>query len=339
MSNVSAISSAVDAIGALNVATKITTVIGLAALAVIVAFLISSQWLSGRRAQIERAIERGDDDALAALLGHVDVPLDDLSREEKFALGREQSRQRFWSKMVWQALLFAAFLAVLGFAWALVQPKPPSAAREPISAATMTRMLLFVPEAERQAMCARTLEAGACAEIVHSIAGLSRSAPAKVEEQIAASLGKGTVTPQLSSALKGIRPVQLATGNAGGWDVSIRWCDGLFARRNEARAMATARALAQVPGERIAPGVMLGRITAVRTDEPIRTFAGTPGSGAVIAADQGAGEAAAAAAVLATLAARGIDHYRISAATARTRWRLEIFECASNVGVRVGQPL
>ncbi len=328
----SALTGALDYLGALNVATKITTVIGLAALAVIVAFLVSSQWLSGRRAQIERAIDKGDDDALAALLGHVDVPLDGLTREQKFALGREQSRQRFWTKMVWQALLFAGFLAVLAFVWALVSTKPAAAAREPISAATMTRMLLFVPEAEREDMCARTLEAGTCADIVQSIAGLSRNAPAKVEQAIATSLNQGTVTPQLSNALGKLKTVQLTAGKASGWDVAVRWCGGLYARRNEERAMATARALSQTPGERIAPGVTLGRIAVGRAER-------RPGAGAYIAADSGKGEAAAAAAVRAVLAARGIDRYGVQQATTPSKWRIEVYECESNLGVRPGQAL
>jgi hypothetical protein len=333
MSNVSAIGGAIDAIGALNVATKITTVIALAALAVIVAFLLSSQWLSGRRAQIERAIDKGDDDALAALLGHVDVPLDSLTREQKYALGREQSRQRFWSKMVWQALLFAGFLALLFFAWALVQPKAPAqpTAGERISVAQMTKLLTFIPEDQRQEMCAKTLDAAVCAEIVASIEGLTRGT---VQEKQAAAtvIDRGIVTPTLAVALKNLKPIRVATGSAHGWDIVVRWCGGLNARSNRARAMATAQALGTVVGGRIAPGVTLGAIDVAQTDR-------RPGGGAYIAADAGAGEAQAAAAIRVALAERGIDRYGVQQAVTATKWRIELYECESTIGIRKGEAL
>jgi hypothetical protein len=326
----STLGDAMDYIGTLSVATKITTVLALAALALIVAYLLSSQWLSARRGQIDRAIAAGDDDALAALLGNVSIDLDTLDAGQKYALGRDQSRQRFWQKMVGQALMFAGFLALLAFVWALVQPKPAVSA-ERIGVTTMTRMLLFVPEAQRQELCARTLEAAACTEIVQSIAGLSREGPAKVEQEIANSLENGKVSTSLSTALKGLKPVQLTAGDAGGWDVVIRWCDGLFAKRNRARAAVTARALAQQPGERIAPGVTLGSIaTAPAT--------GRPGVGAYIAADGGAGEQAAAAAIRAILIARGITHYALRRAPTPSKWRIEVVECQDS-NIRIGRAL
>lgn len=315
---------------ALNVATKITTVISLAALAVIVAFLLSSQWLSGRRAQISQAIDKGDDSALAALLGHVDVPLEGLSPDQKFAMGRDQSRQRFWQKMVWQSFLFAGFMALLVLVWALVQPK--RAPREPMDPVALMELLKMMSAERRAEGCAKLQPTETCAKMVALLADVPAQPPAspQVQAAVETSLKSGQLSTTLATVLR--QRVQLTAGDAKGWDVSIRWCEGLFARRNEARAMATARALAQTPGERIAPGVTLGRIEVTRT-------ATRPGGGAFVAGDGTAGEAEAAAAIRATLAARGADHYRVQQVIARSRWQIEVYECESNVGVRRGQRL
>lgn len=323
------LAGALDYIGALNVATKITTVIGLAALAVIVAFLLSSQWLSGRRAQISQAIDKGDDQALAALLGTMNVSLDGMSAAEKFDTAREESRRRFWQKMVWQSFLFAGFLALLLFVWALVQPKPRTPEREPIGAMTMMQMLLFVPEDQRQALCARTLAAGQCGNIVQSIAGLSRQGTPKVEQQVATSLAEGTVAKGLAIRLDRIGTVRgvqrLTAGDPRGWDVVFRACGGAMGARNLKNATAAARALAQVPGERIASGVTLGAID-------VGHAAAQPMGGTWIASDASAGKAEAVAAIRRTLAARGFDRYPVRESAATGKWRIELFDCGFALG-------
>jgi hypothetical protein len=315
------LAGALDYIGALNVATKITTVIGLAALAVIVAFLLSSQWLSGRRAQISQAIDKGDDQALAVLLGTMNVSLDGMSPAEKLATAREESRRRFW-----QSFLFAGFLALLLFVWALVQPKAAPAG-EPIGIATMTRMLLFVPENERQEMCAKTLGDAPCADIVQSIAGLSRQATPKVEQQIATSLNQGTVSNGVATTLRRLSPMTILTlGDPKGWDVAFRWCEGPEGDADRARATAAARLLAQVPGDRIAAGVTLGRISVL----PSTTA--TPGL-PYIAADGSDGGKEAVKAVRNLLLSRGGGLYGASPRGDAGKWQINVYHCGAGAPV------
>lgn len=324
------LAGALDYIGALNVATKITTVIGLAALAVIVAFLISSQWLASRRAQIGQAIDKGDDNALAALLGHIDVPLDDLSARQKFELGRDQSRQRFWQKMVWQALLFFGFLALLVLVWALVQPKPApaTAGRLPIDAMRMVDLLPYVPEGERQGKCERTLDAATCTDIVRSIAGLSRQASPKVEQQIATSLSQGTVSPVIATTLRKVSTMMVVTmGDPKGWDVNFRWCmSSGVGDANRVRAIAAARLLAQVPGERIASGVTLGRIAVMPT---MTATLGLP----YIVADGSAGGSEAARAIRNVLLKRAGALYGVSPRPGAGKWQVDVFHCGAGAPV------
>ena len=337
---------AVDWLGALGVATKITTVIALAALAVIVAFLLSSQWLAGRRRQISQAIDKGDDDTLAALLGTMNVSLDGMSPDQKFAFGREESRRRFWQKMVWQSFVFAGFLALLVLVWALVQPKKAPATPEPVPTGSpaptpvpttgptpaadvvgVTALLLALPEDQRYDLCLQAMPDDLCGRLVRSIAGSGRVVPEAVEREIAGSLGAGEVPADLASRVQ-VAPVvkgrtRLTAGAPDGWDVVFRWCTGVDAKRSEAKARAAAAALARVPGERIAPGVKLGAVELTPIDR-------VRGYGAFIATD--ASRAKAAAAIRATLAARGFDRYGVREMAATGKWRIDVYQCEVTVG-------
>lgn len=344
--------SALGWLDALGVAPKITTVIALAALAVIVAFLLSSQWLAGRRRQIGQAIEKGDDAALAALLGHVDVDLEGLSAEQKFQIGRDQSRQRFWQKMVWQSFLFGGFLALLVLVWALVQPRgtgaiaeptptpTPSATPQPGTTATpqpdvvgVTALLLALPEDQRLELCQKALPDDMCGRLVRSIAGSGRVVPAAVEEEIAGSLGEGEVPADLAARVSTAPVVQgrtrLTAGDPDGWDVVFRWCQGPFAAANERAARAAAAALARVPGERIGAGVKLGAVELVPLDR-------VPAYGSFVAADTSPGRADAAEAIRRTLAARGFDGYRVREMAGTGKWRIDVYQCGVTVKPSAG---
>lgn len=339
---------AVDWLGALGVATKITTVIALAALAVIVAFLLSSQWLAGRRHQISQAIDKGDDDTLAALLGTMNVSLDGMSPDQKFAFGREESRRRFWQKMVWQSFLFAGFLGLLVLVWALVQPKgaPARPEAEPRGSPTptptagpspqadvvgVTALLLALPEDQRYDLCLKAMPDDMCGRLVRSIAGSGRVVSEAVEQEIAGSLGAGEVPADLASRVQ-VAPVvkgrtRLTSGDPDGWDVVFRWCTGTFAKTSEAKARAAAAALARVPGERIAPGVKLGAVELTPIDR-VRAY------GQFIATD--ASRADATAAIRATLAARGFDRYGTREMAATGKWRIDVYQCDVAVGASRG---
>lgn len=157
----------------LGVAGSITTLVSLAALSLLIAYLLTAQWLRGKSNAARQAIARSDDPALARLLGGTAVPLDLLSPEQKFTLATEELRTRSRQRIIAHALLFFGFLALLGFALGLAffsSPAPPELSEAEAKAGQVQRVdvlsvleiLRVVPPAERVNACLRLLSQAEC---------------------------------------------------------------------------------------------------------------------------------------------------------------------------------
>lgn len=191
----------------LGVAGSITTVLSLAALSLLIAYLLAGHWLRGKRAAAEQAIARSDDVALARLLGGTSVPLDSLSPEQKFSLATEDLRTRKHQRIMAYALLFFGFLALLGFALALALFSPdrssgkgatPNAAAAPggLDPIRALEVLRFVPPAGRAEACARLLSQADCTRAASMIADLAYQEPTAQQGQaLGQALERGSVTP------------------------------------------------------------------------------------------------------------------------------------------------
>lgn len=323
------IAGALDYISALGLATKITTVLGLAALALIAAYLLSQQWLATRNATIAQAVKTGNNTVLDTLLGNSNVDLASLDNQQKFAIATTEAKQRFLTRLLTYALAFFAFLALLGFIVVILRPMPAVAQpQQPIDPLTMAALLRYVPEAQRQAECVKTLPAATCVRVVAAIAGLATTPPSTpaVETAVSAALDKGTIAPVLARAVQKVNLVAL--GRPNGWDVDIFWCEGENAAFNRARAEAAAAALGQTPGERIAPGIVLGRIQAgARSSKPQRADAPDTGAGRFVLTDSSRGNAAAVAAIIATIAARTGSSYTSRPSATPRPWYIQLFDC------------
>lgn len=328
----SGISGALDYLSALNIATKITTVIGLAALAVLCAFLLSHQWLAGRRALIDKAISTGNDELLGTALGNSNVPLDRLNKDQKFQIASTEVRQRFLTRLISQAFIFFAFLALLGFIILILRPKPVAA--QTIDPLTMAGLLKFVPPDQRQQQCVKTLDATTCGRIVDAIADVhAEPQTAEVKDAVTTALDTGKVPTALANAVKKsvlTTPItQIVKGDPKGWDIDFLWCDGDNAAANQAAAQAAAQALGASPGEQIAPGVRLGRIrAAARSAVGVAADAPGEGSGRIILTDGSSGKDEAAAAIVKTLYARGVPDYTMQSSATPKSWYIQLFNCA-----------
>jgi hypothetical protein len=173
----------------LGVAGSITTALGLAALSVLAAYLLAAQWLRGKENAAKGAIAKGDDSALARLLGGVAVPLEDLSAEQKYGLANEELRSRYRQRVLGYTLLFFAFLALLGFAFALAFGS--RAADERVSSGTVKldligafSVLRYVPAGERQTVCPTLMSKEDCSRAAPMIAALIYQQPSTQQQDV-----------------------------------------------------------------------------------------------------------------------------------------------------------
>ncbi|MGB7654177.1 MAG: hypothetical protein WBL74_01730 [Novosphingobium sp.] len=318
---------------ALDVATKITTVLSLAALALLIAFLLARQWLANQRRTINAAIETGNADVLKTMLGQSGVDPGKVGKAEAGEILLTDVRQRFWLKLIQYGFALIGFLALLGFVLMLLAPKKAEA--KPIDPLTMAGLLKFVPPDQRIALCLKTLDQPTCEAIV-GILGSAYSPPQSetVKEAVDDSLNQGTASPELANAAKATLSPQLKAlvivGNPKGWDIDFNFCEGPNSAANEARARAAANALGQTPGETIAPGIMLGTIRV----RPLTTSgqpdgAPGPGGGAVVLSDSSSGKADAVNAVVATLTKRGVPGYAVRPSASQQKWSIQFYNCAA----------
>ena len=166
----------------LGVAGSIATLIALAALSLLIAYLLATQWLHSKGDAAKAAIKKGDDNALARLLGGSAIPLDNLSPDQKYALATEELRTRARLRTIAQALIFFGFLALLGFALSLglssKREEGPSA-RKPVQLDLLAALnvLRYVAAAERPQLCLTLMTKDDCERAAPMIAGLTYQAP------------------------------------------------------------------------------------------------------------------------------------------------------------------
>lgn len=318
---------------ALDVATKITTLLSLAALALLIAFLLARQWLANQRRTINAAIETGNADVLKTMLGQSGVDPNKVGRAEAGEILLTDVRQRFWLKLIQYGFALIGFLALLGFVLMLLAPKKAEA--KPIDPLTMAGLLKFVPPDQRIEQCRKTLDQPTCEAIV-GILGSAYSPPQSetVKEVVDDSLNQGTTSPEFASAAKATLSPQLKAlvinGNPKGWDIDFNYCNGPNVAANEARARAAATALGQNPGETIAPGIMLGTIRVrPRAATGIPDGAPGPGEGAAVLSDSSPGKADAVIAVMGTLAKRGVQGYAVRSSATQQKWSIQFYQCTA----------
>jgi hypothetical protein len=184
----------------LGLAGSITTALGLAALSVLAAYLFAAQWLRGKENAAKVAIAKGDDSALARLLGGVAVPLEDLSAEQKYALASEELRSRYRQRVLSYTLLFFAFLALLGFALALAFSF--SAREKQVSSGTVRldligalNVLRYVPAGERQTVCPTLMSKEDCSRAAPMIAALAYQQPSTQQQNVLeGAVSRGSLT-------------------------------------------------------------------------------------------------------------------------------------------------
>lgn len=324
---------ALGVFSALDVATKITTLLSLAALALLIAFLLARQWLANQRRTINAAIESGNTDMLKTMLGQSGVDPNKVGKAEAGEILLTDVRQRFKLKLIQYGFALIGFLALLGFVLMLLTPKKAEA--KPIDPLTMAGLLKFVPPDQRLAQCLKTLDQPTCDTIV-GVLGSAYSPPQSdtVKEAVDDSLNQGTASPELANAAKATLSPQLRNlvivGNPKGWDIDFNFCEGPNAAANEARARAAANALGQNPGDTIAPGVMLGTIRVRPFATPGQPDgAPGPGGGAVVLSDSSSGKADAVNAVVATLAQRGVPGYAVRSSATQQKWSIQFYNCAA----------
>ncbi|MDB5792636.1 MAG: peptidoglycan-binding protein [Massilia sp.] len=184
----------------LGIAGSITTLIALAALSLLIAYLLATQWLRDKGDAAKAAIAKGDDSMLARLLGGSAIPLDKLSSDQKYALAAEELRTRARQRTIAYTLIFFGFLALLGFALALVlAPKrgeEESNARKPVQLDLLAALnvLRYVPVAERPQLCLTLMAKDDCERAAAMIAGLTFQMPtAKQGEAIEQAVATGHI--------------------------------------------------------------------------------------------------------------------------------------------------
>jgi len=196
----------------LGVAGSIGTLIALAALSVLIAYLLAAQWLHSKGDAAKAAIAKGDDKLLARLLGGLAIPLDKLSPDQKYALAAEELRTRARQRKIAYALTFFGFLALLGFVLALVlSPKKreeePSA-RKPVQLDLLAALniLRYVPVVERPQLCLTLMAKENCDRAAPMIAGLTFQTPtANQDKVIEQAVGTGRINEAQANQLAACR--------------------------------------------------------------------------------------------------------------------------------------
>jgi hypothetical protein len=185
----------------LGVAGSITTLISLAALSLLIAYLLARQWLRQKSSVVKDAIAKSDNDALARLLGGTAVPLDTLTADQKFALATEELRTRSRTRTIVYALIFFSFIALLAFAFALALFSPRRTADaageelveiDPLRALDILRL---VPAEGRAEACTKLLSAEQCRQAGPTLLALQYQAPTSEQNQVIdRALSQGGVT-------------------------------------------------------------------------------------------------------------------------------------------------
>lgn len=346
----SVIDQAAHTFGLFGIAPQITTVISLAAVAIIAAYLIARQWLVGRHALADKAIGTNDDAALSVLLNGVSVgDLSGLSTTQKFDLTAQQLRQRFWTDCLKVAAVLAAFLALLGFIVLLVikpkvepvpntapgsspasgaSPRPSAAATTPsFDPIKLTKLLITFPKTSRAAMCELVEPKAVCDGIVAGIADIPQvTLDGAQQTEVAASLRSRTLPPGLVQSVSsnpGVGDI-VSLAKPKGWNVDVFWCRGGDEQDRLARATAAANALKG----RSADGVTIGRIR-IRALEAGRQGNGLPsaGDGAFVRVDDMPGKAQAVKVVRTLLANALGQQYTLSTTMSRIPQYISLFEC------------
>lgn len=189
----------------LGVAGSITTLIALAALSLLAAYLFGAQWLRGKDDAAKAAIDRGDNDALARLLGGINIPLEGLSADQKYALATEDLKTRARQRTIVQGLIFFGLLAILGFALALAFRSEDNATPDkvvkldPLAALNILRL---VPESERQNVCLTLMSKDDCDRAAPMIASLTYQAPSPSQSRTIADVAsRGAITQSEANEL------------------------------------------------------------------------------------------------------------------------------------------
>lgn len=189
----------------LGVAGSITTLVSLAALSLLIAYLLADRWLRGKSSEAERAIAKSDNDALALLLGGTKVPLDQLSANQKFTLATEELRTRSRQRIISYTLVFFSFLALLASAIALAFfSRSELSVRSDgdqklvqIDLLGALEILRLVPEAGRTEACVKLLSESDCERAGPTIRALEYREPTpKQDEVLEQALARGGVTKE-----------------------------------------------------------------------------------------------------------------------------------------------
>lgn len=181
--------------GVLGVAGSITTLISLAALSILVGYLLARKWLDNQRGVVTEAIQRSDNDALARLLGGTAVPLNDLNADQKYLLATEDLKARGRNRLIGYAFLFFAFLAALAFALLFALNSNSKKEIAPRSLFTTLEVLRFVPVDDRITACAKLLSVEECAQGDELIRSLRYDRPTLEQAEIVEdSVSRGRIT-------------------------------------------------------------------------------------------------------------------------------------------------
>lgn len=189
-------------VGVLGIAGSITTAISLAALSLLIAFLLSKKWLQGKNAAVEKAISGADNEALARILGGTSVPLESLSPDQKYSLAEKELRTRALLRLSGYALTFFAFIGLLGFAslLAIHKTSPPESDPAKPSFANVDLIDAFdilskIQKEQRQEVCAKLMSAEQCSRSKALLNDLAYQTPAPEQKHLISVVEKqGGVT-------------------------------------------------------------------------------------------------------------------------------------------------
>jgi N-acetylmuramoyl-L-alanine amidase len=166
----------------LGVGGSITTTLGLAGLLVAATYLLARQWLNGQQTRVDDAIKRGDNDMLSKVLDQLDVPLEGLTKDQKFQLANAQLRQRWIARLVTMGLISLGIVALVAVILVLalrnrpsspapvatsppVGDRPAAPARTEVDTIALISLLSHFPPEEREEQCLKVLPAAQCIQL------------------------------------------------------------------------------------------------------------------------------------------------------------------------------
>lgn len=169
----------------LGVAGSITTLISLAALSILVAFLLARQWLAGKRFEVREAISRRDNEKLALVLGGRAGPLNELDAQGQLTLAMEDLRTRSRLKIVSYALIFFTLLAILVFASVIWLFSNKNDNIKKLDIIQVLDILRIVPVPGRLAACQKLMPARDCENATALILALDYEQASETEAKLA----------------------------------------------------------------------------------------------------------------------------------------------------------